>query len=105
MARLIGLALSNRDGARVGVEVVDLETDELAIPRTRLQGGLDDGPECRLARVYEAPSFSNRQVLDPRRINSAKWLHLAPCRVRGELAVIERVVQRGLQDREYPVGA
>src|SRR5215207_8885849 len=49
MARLIGLALPNRDGARVGVEVVDLETDELAIPRTRLQRGLNDRPESRLA--------------------------------------------------------
>ena len=78
---------------------------ESSVTGAGLQRGHDHRPEFRVGGVGKSLGFSDRQVAHTRGVYILERLELAPCRVGRGLAVVESLIERGLQDCQNTVGA
>jgi hypothetical protein len=105
VADLVGLADTDRDGARVGIEVPDLQVGEFAVTRTGLQRRLHKRPEIRIAGVDQALGLGDRQITNPRRLDPLeRFKPAAPGVAVADMTLIEDVVQRCLEYSKNAIG-
>ena len=95
--------LANGDRPGLGVEIGGAHPGQLAIAATGEQSAFDDVAESAIAGVHDPPAFVVGQEVDNGRVGLAERLHLAPCLVSRDAAIMEGVIERGLENREGPV--
>src|SRR5262245_62160749 len=103
MSRLAALALSDRERAGVGVEVMHLEGHELAKTGAGLEGGLREESKIWITPVDQPLCLVDLQIAYSRHIDVLERCHPRPFRVRRNLAVAPGSIECGPQDNHRPI--
>jgi hypothetical protein len=75
---LVGLADANRDRARVGIEVPDLQVCEFTVARAGLQRRLHQRPEIGIGGVDQSLGLGDRQITNTRGVHPLERFEPAP---------------------------
>jgi hypothetical protein len=92
MPGFAALALANKHGAAIGIEIAGAQTSQLAIPAAGMQRGLDEIPEIPLCGIYKLGDFIFREITEARRLYLAEWLDGAPWDIRCNFAVAKGLI-------------
>jgi hypothetical protein len=98
--RFVSVTLSRSDaqGSDIRIEIRHDKLRQLAVPRACLKRSLHQRAKIGIACVDQPLGFVDRQIPKPGLVHAFEGVDLAPCDVRRNLAIVEGVVERGLQD-------
>ena len=104
MPGLACLTFADCHGSGIGVKVGDLEANQLAVSTARQQSALHDIAERPVTGIDQSAAFIDGEEANDRSIDLAERLHLSPRIVARNVALLEGVVERRLENGQDPVG-
>src|SRR5262249_13644624 len=103
MPRLAALALPDRQRPRVGVEIVNPQPCTFLVTRTGFERRPHQAPKVRITGTQQSLAFGDREIADACSVGAGKWLDATPGLIARDLLIVEREVERGLEDGEGPI--
>ena len=100
MADLPALRQAHSHRGGFGVEIRHGHARQFAITATSYQRALNEDAEILRACVDDASALVGAEVADERGVCFAKRLYLAPRFVGDDAALVEGMVERGLEDSQ-----